>query len=82
MNSKKLTIIFSVLLGFMLGSFAMMMLMGFTLSKFNEDTVTFQTDSEWFSECIGHEYGDFVLIWGTMDCEDMGLDKMRLQDKK
>ena len=72
---------FLIIIGFILGCFAMIILMAFTLSSFNEETITFQTDSEWFSECRGDNYGDFVLIWGTMDCEDIGLEKLMLRDK-
>ena len=70
-----------IIIGFILGCFAMIIFIAFTLSSFNENTVTFQTDSEWFSECVGPDYGDFILIFGTMNCEDIGLEKMRLQDK-
>ena len=66
------------ILSFLMGIALSIFLLGAYLSQLNENTITFQTDSPWFNDCKGTDYGDFIFIFGTMDCEDIGLEQYAL----
>jgi len=69
--NKTIIAIISFIIGFLL----CVLLISFFLAQLNENTITFQTDSPWFSDCKGENSPDFVFIFGTLDCEDLGLEE-------
>ena len=58
------------LFGCFIGALILLGLIFIVLGEITDDTVTFQTDSVWFSECTGAGAGDFALIWGDADCDE------------
>lgn len=64
----------TLILGIVIGAVAMLILTGFFLSSLNENTISFETDSPWFSECWGDDEYEFVFMFGTLDCDDLNLN--------
>lgn len=60
--------------GLIVGMVISLFFLTLALDSINENTITFQTDSPWFNDCKGKEYGEFIFTFGTLDCEDLGLE--------